>query len=141
MERRTMIGAMIAAVASSAAGQTPAKKAGQAKGAAPAKRPIQLNCDLAVDPKQEDAFIKHFETVFRPVAQKHEGYIDLKLLRIDLQIRGNVPAGCRVRFSLTYQTEELRQKWIAHPDHEKAWAPMEAMLTDHNFNILVYDVY
>ena len=31
-------------------------------------RPIQLHCDLAVDPKREAEMLKHFETVFKPTA-------------------------------------------------------------------------
>jgi len=129
MKRRTCLGVMLAAAASSSAE------------AAAGKPPIQLNCDLAVDPKKEQEFIKYFDTVFRPVARKHQGYIDLKLLKLNTAVRGPAPAGGTFRFALTYQSEELRQKWIASDDHVKAWKPMEDMLTDHNFGVLVYDVY
>jgi hypothetical protein len=104
-------------------------------------RPIQLNCDLAVNPAKEAEFVKYFNDVFRPVAKKHEGYIDLKLLKIDQEIRGKTPPNCKFRFSLTYKSEDLRQKWINSPDHNKFWPAMEDMLTDHEFSILVYDVY
>jgi heme-degrading monooxygenase HmoA len=109
--------------------------------AASATKPIQLNCDLAVDPAKEKEFVAYFENVFRPVAKKHTGYIDLKLLKLNTAVRGGVPTGGRFRFSLTYQSEELRQKWIASDDHAKNWPPMENMLTDKNFGILVYDIY
>jgi heme-degrading monooxygenase HmoA len=127
--------------------------------AAAGKPPIQLNCDLAVDPKKEKEFIQYFDSVFRPVARKHQGYIDLKLLKLNQAVRGLAPAGGTFRFALTYQvtptpspvlarallthheSEALRQKWIASDDHAKAWAPMEDMLTDKNFGILVYDAY
>ena len=110
--------------------------------AAPASiRPIQLHCDLAVDPAKEKEMLAHFENVFRPVARKHQGYIDLKMLKLNTAVRGATPPGCKYRFELTYQSEELRQKWIASEDHAKAWPPIENMLIDKNFNILVYDVY
>ena len=38
--------------------------------AAPPARPIQLHCDLAVDPKREQEMLDNFEKVFRPVARK-----------------------------------------------------------------------
>jgi hypothetical protein len=129
MKRRTCLGVMLAAAASSGVE------------AAAGKTPIQLNCDLAVDPKKEKDFIKHFDIVFRPVARKHQGYIDLKLLKLNQDIRGPVPPGGTFRFALTYESEALRQKWIASDDHAKAWAPLEDMLTDKNFGILVYDAY
>jgi heme-degrading monooxygenase HmoA len=129
MKRRTCLSVMLGATALRSAE------------AAAGKIPIQLNCDLAVDPKKEKEFIKHFDTVFRPVARKHQGYIDLKLLKLNTAVRGPVPAGGTFRFALTYESEELRQKWIASDDHAKAWQPMEDMLTDHNFGILVYDAY
>ena len=111
------------------------------KGTAQTARPIRLNCDLLVDPKKEKEFIDHFEKTFRPVAQKHTGYVDLKLLKLRSAIRGKEPAGGKFRFSLTYQTEELRQKWIASKDHETVWMPLENMLLDKNFGILLYEIY
>jgi hypothetical protein len=129
MRRRTCLSVILTAAASSSAE------------AAGGKSPIQLNCDLAVDPKKEKEFIKYFDTVFRPVARKHQGYIDLKLLKLNQAVRGPVPPGGTFRFALTYASEALRQKWIASDDHVKAWAPLEDMLTDRNFGILVYDVY
>lgn len=79
MKRRTCLGVILAAAASSSAE------------AATGKTPIQLNCDLAVDPKKEQESIKHFDTVFRPVAKKHQGYIDLRLLKLNQAVRGPAP--------------------------------------------------
>ncbi len=131
MKRRTYLGAMIAATATGA----------MIADAAPAARPIQLHCDLAVDPAKEKQFVAYFENVFRPVARRHTGFIELKLLKLNTAVRGGVPPGGKFRFELTYQSEELRQKWVASDDHVKNWPPMENMLTDKNFGILVYDVY
>lgn len=109
--------------------------------AAATKRPIRLQCDLAVDPAKEKEFVAYFENVFRPVARKHAGYIDLKMLKLNTAVRGGNPPGGKFRFDLTFESEELRQKWIASDDHNKNWPPLENMLTDKNFGILVYDVY
>jgi hypothetical protein len=104
-------------------------------------RPIQLHCDLKVDPKREQELIDNFEKIFKPVAMKHEGYIDLKLLRLNKEIAGKAPAGCKYQFSLTFQSEELRQKWIASADHIRVWPSLENTLLDKNISIIIYDVF
>ena len=146
MNRRTMIrrvitSAALAAGAVPAIAQTPAPGKKAAAAPAAATRPIQLHCDLAVDPKREKEVEDFFVREFRPTAMKHEGYIDLRLVRLKTAVRGNVPNGCLFRFVLTYKSEELRQKWIASADHDRVWPPIENALTDKNFSILVYDVY
>ena len=113
--------------------------AAAASGEAAANRPIQLHCDLTVDPKREQEMLDNFEKVFRPVAKKQPGFIDLKILKVREAIRGSAPA--KYQFVLTMESEELRQKWINTPEHQKAWPTIENTLTDKNFSILVYDVY
>jgi hypothetical protein len=108
---------------------------------AAATRPIQLHCDLAVDPKREAEMLKHFETVFKPTAAKQKGFIDLKMDKLNTAVRGPVPPGGRFRFVLTFESEALRQVWINSADHARVWPPIEDTLTDKNFGILVYDVY
>lgn len=129
MERRTYLGVMLAGAV--AAGSVEA---------APAKPPIQLHCDLDVDPKREQEMLNHFDKVFRPVARKQPGFIDLKMLKVKDQIRGK--SACKYQFVLTMESEELRQKWINTPDHAKAWPGIEnTLLNKDTFSILVYDVY
>ena len=107
--------------------------------AAPVGRPIQLHCDLAVDPKREQEMLDNFEKVFRPVAKKQAGFIDLKMLKLKAAIRGAVPL--KYRFELTFQSEELRQKWIATADHARVWPLIENTLTDKEFSVTVFEVY
>jgi heme-degrading monooxygenase HmoA len=128
MERRTYLGMMLTGAVTAAS-----------SAAAPAKRAIQLHCDLTVDPKREQEMLDNFEKLFRPVARKQPGFIDLKMLKIRDAIRGTAPA--KYQFVLTMESEELRQKWINTPEHQKAWPTVENTLTDKNFSILVYDVY
>ena len=127
IERRTYLGMMLAGAVTAAGA------------AAPAKRAIQLHCDLAVDPAREQEMLDNFEKIFRPVARKQPGFIDLKMLKINDAIRGSAPA--KYQFVLTMESEELRQKWIKTPAHQKVWPTIENTLTDKNFSILVYDVY
>src|ERR1700682_1936769 len=106
MERRTCLGMLLAGSVPAASGA-----------AAPTKRPIQLHCDLNVDPKREQEMLDNFEKIFRPVARKQPGFIDLKMLKLKTAIRG--PAPLKYRFELTMESEELRQKWIATEAHAK----------------------
>jgi hypothetical protein len=45
-------------------------------------RPIQLHADLSIDPAREAEAIEYFETVYRPTASGFDGYIDLRLLKL-----------------------------------------------------------
>jgi len=130
MNRRSCIQTALAAAytaASARAAETP--------------RHIELHLDLAVAPGREPEMLSNFEKIFRPTAKKHPGYIDLKMLKLREAIRGGAPPGGSFRFVLDFQSEEMRQKWIASAAHAKAWPTIEDTLSDKNFNILLYDIY
>ena len=129
MKRRTYLKAMLAANAGALAA-----------GAADAAHPIQLHVDLTVDPAKEKEMLKNFETVFRPAASKQPGYIDVKMLKLRSAVQGQAPAGVNYRFSLTFQSEELRQKWIASDVHQKVWPTIENTLSTKNYTVLLFDV-
>jgi hypothetical protein len=103
--------------------------------------PIVLYCDLAVDPAQEQKMIDHFHNDFKPVAEKFEGYIDVKIVKLRRVLSGNTPppAAVNYRFQLTYVSEEARQKWIASAVHKKAWPLIENTLIDKNYLTLLTD--
>ena len=129
MNRRSYITAMVAAVAGGKAvlAQTPAAN------------PIVLYCDLSVDPKREEEMLKNFHTIFKPAATKFEGYIDVKLLKLRTVYSGKAPAGMNYRFQLTYQSEELRQKWIHSDIHQKVWPTVENTLASKDYTTLLMD--
>jgi len=129
MNRRTCLKAMLAAGASAAGAQ-----------AAGPGHPIQLHVDLAVDPTKEKELLHNFETIFRPEAAKHPGYISVKLLKLRTAIQGSAPAGINYRFALTYQSEELRQKWVASAEHQRVWPTIENTLSSKNYTVLLFDV-
>ncbi len=129
MKRRTYLKTMLAATASAAG-----------VGAADPAHPIQLHVDLAVDPAKEKEMLHNFETIFRPEAAKHPGYIDVKMLKLRSALQGRGPAGVNYRFSLTYQSEELRQKWVASAEHQKVWPTVEGTLSSKNYTVLLFDV-
>lgn len=108
---------------------------------AAAAKPIVLYCDLAVDPKREQEMLRHFHNDFKPAAEKFEGYIDLKMLKLRKVIQGGPAPASNInyRFQLTYKSEELRQKWIASDVHKKNWPLIENTVTDKGYLVLLTD--
>ncbi len=128
MRRRTYLKTLLAAGAVSAASQ-----------AADAEHPIQLHVDLAVDPAKENEMLKNFEMIFRPAASKQPGYIDVKMLKLRSTLQGKAPAGVNYRFALTFQSEQLRQKWVASDVHQKVWPTIENTLSTKNYTVMLFD--
>ena len=129
MKRRTYLRTMLAAAA--VAAPMPA---------ADAAHPIQLHVDLTVDAAKEKEMLKNFETIFRPAASKQPGYIDVKMLKLRSTLMGKAPAGVNYRFALTYQSEELRQKWVASDVHQKVWPTIENLLATKNYTVMLFEV-
>jgi hypothetical protein len=102
--------------------------------------PIELHVDLAVDPAKEKEMLHNFETIFRPEAAKHPGYIKVNMLKLRTALQGSAPPGVNYRFSLTYQSEELRQKWVASAEHQRVWPTIENTLSSKNYTVLLFDV-
>jgi antibiotic biosynthesis monooxygenase (ABM) superfamily enzyme len=107
--------------------------------ASSARHPIVLYCDLAVDPAREQEMLDAFHQHFKPVAAKHPGYIDLKMLKLRKVIQGGPAPSSNInyRFQLTYASEELRQKWIASPEHRKYWPMVENTVADKGYLVLL----
>ena len=105
------------------------------------KGPIVLYCDLAVDPAREQEMLHHFHHDFKPVAERFDGYIDLKMLKIRKVVQGGPPPskGVNYRFQLTFESEEKRQIWIASEVHRKNWPLVENTVIDKNYLTLLTD--
>ena len=129
MKRRTCLKTILAAGASAAG----------ALAAGPGQ-PIQLHVDLAVDAAKEKEMLHNFETIFRPEAAKHPGYIDVKMLKLRAAFMGPAPADINYRFELSFESEELRQKWIASAAHQKVWPMIESTLKSKTYTALLFDV-
>lgn len=138
MNRRHWLKSLAWLTAGSAAASSLARAANTA---ADAKKPIVLYCDLAVDPAREQEMLDAYHNHFKPVAQKHRGYIDLKMLKLRKVIQGGpAPAkSINYRFQLTYESEELRQQWIASADHAKYWPMIENTVVDKGYLVLLTD--
>jgi hypothetical protein len=129
MNRRTHLKTVLAAAAGSAAAL-----------GADAKKSIMLHVDLAVDPAKEKEMLKNFHTIFKPAAVKFPGYIDVNMIKLRSAVMGSAPPGINYRFVLAYQSEELRQKWVASDVHQKVWPTIENTLSSKKYNVLLFDV-
>ena len=107
----------------------------------PAHNPIVLYCDLAVDPAREAEMLDAFHHRFKPAAEKFDGYIDLKMLKLRKVVQGGPPPrdDINYRFQLTFESEEKRQRWIASDIHGKNWPLIENTVTDKNYLTLLTD--
>ncbi len=101
---------------------------------------IQVHVDLAIEAAKEQEMVRYFQTVFRPAAQKFRGYVDVRMLKLSAVPVGTAPAGINYRFAITYESEELRQKWVASEIHQEVWGSMEKMLSSPNYTVLLFDV-
>jgi antibiotic biosynthesis monooxygenase (ABM) superfamily enzyme len=107
--------------------------------AAEPRRGIQLHVDLTVDPAREKEMLKNFHEVFKPAAVKHPGYINVEIVKLRSTLMGKAPGDANYRFILTYESEELRKKWVASPVHIRVWPTIENTLKHKNYTVLLYD--
>ena len=92
---------------------------------------IQVHVELAVDPAKEQEMLRYFQTVFRPAAMKFRGYLDVRMLKVLAVPVGTVPAGLNYRFAITYESEEMRQKWVAKMKSRQLEKDPEGSYADH----------
>jgi hypothetical protein len=101
---------------------------------------IQVHVDLAIDPSKEHDMRRYFETVFRPAAMKFRGYVDVRMLKLSaVPVGAPPPGGINYRFAITYESEELRQKWVASDIHQEVWGAMEKMSAP-DYTVLQFEV-
>ena len=100
---------------------------------------IQLHVDLTVDASKEKEMLKNFHGTFKPAASKQPGYIDVQMIRLRSTVMGKQPGDANYRFVLTFENEELRQKWVASDIHQKVWPTIENTLKHKNYTVLLYD--
>jgi antibiotic biosynthesis monooxygenase (ABM) superfamily enzyme len=104
-----------------------------------AARPIQLFVEMEVDPKNEKDMLNNFHSIFVPEAKKHPGFISVKMLKFRKVVLGTAPP-VNYRFELQFESEELRQKWIASPEHQRVWPMVEKfMRTPSNYPVVLFD--
>jgi hypothetical protein len=95
---------------------------------------------MDIAPAREREMLDLFHNQFVPEAVRHEGYIRVKMLKRRAVIQGSVPPAHNYRFELEFESEELRQKWIASPEHQRVWPPVEkTMTTVKDYPVVLYD--
>lgn len=62
------------------------------------------------------------------------------MLKLRSVPKGKGPAGMNYRFALVYESEELRQKWIASDVHQRVWPTIEKMLSSPDYTVSLFDV-
>jgi len=129
MQRRTYLKTVLAAGAAAAAGEAQGKE-----------QPIELHVDLAVEAAREKEFVRNFHTNFQPAAAQQTGYIDVRIIKLRSALAGPAPGDANYRFVLTFQSEELRQKWVASAVHQRVWPELEKTLRHKNYNVLLFDL-
>jgi hypothetical protein len=101
---------------------------------------VRVYVEMDVEPTQEREILDLFHGQFVPEAVRHEGYIRVKLLKRRTVIQGTAPANHNYRFELEFESEELRQRWIASPGHQRVWPPIERFIkTQRTYPVVLYD--
>ena len=101
---------------------------------------IRLYVEMDVAPAREREMLDTFHRVFVPEAEKHAGYIRVKMLKRRAILQGTAPASHNYRFELEFESEELRQKWIASAAHQRVWPQVERnMTTLKDYPVVLYD--
>ena len=101
---------------------------------------IRLYVEMDVPAAREREMLDAFHNTFVPEAVKHEGYIRVKMLKRRSFIQGTAPVEHNYRFELEFESEELRQKWIASAGHQRVWPLVErTMKTQKDYPVVLYD--
>src|SRR6185436_15251574 len=101
---------------------------------------IRLYVEMDVAAAREKEMLDIFHNTFVPEAVKHEGYIRVKMLKRRTIIQGTAPANHNYRFELEFESEALRQKWIASAEHQRVWPQVEkAITTQKTYPVVLYD--
>ena len=134
MNRRGILRSAFAATAVSVGAGRFAARAGAQT------RHIRLYVEMDIPPGREHEMLQAFHDTFVPEAVKHEGYIRVKMLKRRSILQGTAPAAHNYRFELEFESEELRQKWIASAAHQRVWPLVErTMTTQKDYPVVLYD--
>ena len=102
-------------------------------------KPIHLFVEMEVDPKNEKEMLNNFHNIFVPEAKKHPGFISVKMLKFRKVMMGTAPP-VNYRFELEFESEELRQKWIASPEHQRVWPTVEKFIkTPASYPVVLFN--
>lgn len=75
--------------------------------------PVELHIYLTAKPGGEAGLERVYKEVFYPAVSRQQGFRSSQLMR--------KPQTAEYTVRLSFNTEELRAKWVASDDHQKAW--------------------
>lgn len=81
--------------------------------------PIELHIYLTAKPGLEKDLERVYREEFYPAVSRQEGFISSELMR--------KPQSNDYVLRHTFRTEELRLKWVATPEHQKAWPKLSGL--------------
>ena len=137
MNRRGILRSIVSAAAT-AVGLSKYESRALAQGAQ--TKHIRLYVEMDVPPARERDMLQIFHGTFVPEAVKHEGYIRVKMLKRRAILQGTAPPSHNYRFELEFESEELRQKWIASAPHQVVWPQVEKAITSiKDYPVVLYD--
>lgn len=109
---------------------------------AAAKKAMALQMDFVVTKENAEAFEKMYSTVYVPAMLVQPGYLHSKLLRLypdnlakEIQAEATT---YNYQIQISFDTEENRRKWVASPQHLKAWPAATALAKEYKWR--GYDV-
>jgi hypothetical protein len=100
---------------------------------------------FAVSTRAQTKHIRLYVEMDVPAAREHEMLdtfhnIRVKVLKRRAFVQGTAPAEHNYRFELEFESEELRQKWIASAGHQRVWPLVErTMKTQKDYPVVLYD--
>ncbi len=81
--------------------------------------PIELHIYLSAKPGQDKELERLYREEFYPAVKRQPGFIATELMR--------KPNSNDYVLRHTFRTEEMRLKWVATPEHQKAWPRLTAV--------------
>ena len=107
---------------------------------AAAAAPIQLHVDLDVDSAHEAQLLNNYRTKFRPAISRQPGFVEVKLMKLEMAVAGKAPANVSYRLLLSFQTEAQRKAWVATAEHQKVWPTIQQTLRGPDVNAVLFQV-
>jgi heme-degrading monooxygenase HmoA len=96
---------------------------------------IQLHVDLDVDAMLEQQLLGAFRDTFSPAIRTQPGFLDVRLLK-----RRSEQADLNYRLLISFESEELRQRWVASDLHQEVWPAIERTLKGGKYVATLYDI-
>ena len=81
--------------------------------------PIELHIYLTAKPGQEKELERVYREVFYPAVSRQQGFRSSQMMR--------KPNSSEYTVRLSFNSEELRGKWVASDDHQKAWPALSGL--------------